>query len=129
MGADDEHRRNGRRPARFIDERGLTHASIIGHSLGGKTAMLTALRNAAMVEALVVVDIAPVRYRHSFLAGLEALQGLDLTRLHRRAKRKRRWQHRSPIRRSASSSFKIWRPVRRGWSGLNLQRSSRRCRS
>lgn len=71
--------------ARFIDERGLTHASIIGHSLGGKTAMLTALRNPAMVEALVVVDIAPVRYRHSFLAELEAMRGLDLTRLHRRA--------------------------------------------
>ncbi|MFO1152186.1 MAG: alpha/beta fold hydrolase [Rhodospirillales bacterium] len=71
--------------ARFIDEHSLGEVTLIGHSLGGKTAMLTALRKPAMVEALVVVDIAPVRYRHNFLAEVEAMRGLDLTRLHRRA--------------------------------------------
>jgi pimeloyl-ACP methyl ester carboxylesterase len=71
--------------ARFIEERGLPQVTIIGHSLGGKTAMLTALRNPAMVEALVVVDIAPVRYRHNFLAEVEAMRGLDLSKLGRRA--------------------------------------------
>ncbi|MFO1129230.1 MAG: alpha/beta fold hydrolase [Rhodospirillales bacterium] len=71
--------------AQFIEDRGLSEASLIGHSLGGKTAMLTALRNPALVEALVVVDIAPVRYRHTFLAEVEAMRGLDLARVHRRA--------------------------------------------
>ena len=64
--------------ARFIGDRGLETATIIGHSLGGKTAMLAALRNPAMVEALVVVDIAPVRYRHNFLAEVDAMRALDL---------------------------------------------------
>lgn len=71
--------------AHFIDERGLPEVTIIGHSLGGKTAMLAALRSPALVEALVVVDIAPVRYRHSFLAEVDAMRGLDLTKLGRRA--------------------------------------------
>lgn len=70
---------------RFIDDRQLQRATLVGHSLGGKTAMLTALRTPDRVEALVVVDIAPVRYRHSFTAEVDAMQGLALTALQRRA--------------------------------------------
>lgn len=71
--------------SQFIDDRRLATATLIGHSLGGKTAMLAALRDPARIEALVVVDIAPVRYRHSFTAEVEAMQGLDLAPLARRA--------------------------------------------
>lgn len=62
----------------FLDEHGLERASILGHSLGGKTAMLFALLYGQMVESLVVVDIAPVRYGHTYLAHVEAMQAVRL---------------------------------------------------
>ena len=39
-----------------------TSVALCGHSLGGKVAMLTALRRPDLVSRLCVVDIAPVRY-------------------------------------------------------------------
>jgi pimeloyl-ACP methyl ester carboxylesterase len=71
--------------SRFIDDRQLATATVIGHSLGGKTAMLAALSDPARIEALVVVDIAPVRYRHAFQAEIDAMAGLDLLHVVRRA--------------------------------------------
>jgi len=62
----------------FLDEHDLERAAILGHSLGGKVAMLFALLYGQMVEALVVVDIAPVRYDHTYLAHVEAMQRIRL---------------------------------------------------
>jgi len=62
----------------FLDEHDLERASILGHSLGGKVAMLFALLYGQMVEALVVVDIAPVRYDHTYLAHVEAMRNIRL---------------------------------------------------
>jgi pimeloyl-ACP methyl ester carboxylesterase len=70
--------------AALIAAKQLDRAVILGHSLGGKTAMLFSLRDPALVEALVVVDIAPVRYRHSFLDYVQAMQALDLRQIRRR---------------------------------------------
>ena len=47
----------------LIEEKGLAPATVLGHSVGGKTAMLTALRHPDVVDALIVVDIAPGRLR------------------------------------------------------------------
>lgn len=44
----------------FIKRHGLHKATVIGHSMGGKTAMALSLLHAEVVDALVVVDIAPV---------------------------------------------------------------------
>ncbi|EGD76665.1 alpha/beta hydrolase [Salpingoeca rosetta] len=41
---------------------GVSRASLVGHSMGGKTAMMTALLHPDLVQDLVVVDIAPVTY-------------------------------------------------------------------
>lgn len=51
----------------FMNEHQIEKAHIIGHSLGGKTAMKFALEHPERVEKLVVVDVAPVEYedRHS----------------------------------------------------------------
>ena len=38
--------------------------ALVGHSMGGKVAMLVALRHPALVERLCVVDVAPVAYDH-----------------------------------------------------------------
>lgn len=43
----------------FCKERGLSKVAVIGHSMGGRTAMTFALTRPSMVERLVVVDVAP----------------------------------------------------------------------
>jgi esterase len=40
----------------------LDRPAVMGHSMGGKTAMALALRQPSVVRRLVVVDIAPVPY-------------------------------------------------------------------
>jgi pimeloyl-ACP methyl ester carboxylesterase len=61
-------------------------AALVGHSMGGKVAMLVALCHPELVERLVVVDVAPVAYDHTaeFAGYIEAMRGLDLEALHRR---------------------------------------------
>jgi pimeloyl-ACP methyl ester carboxylesterase len=63
----------------FLDERGLSRICLLGHSMGGKTAMLFALLYGQMLDALVVVDIAPVAYEHSFVPFIRAMERLDLS--------------------------------------------------
>ncbi len=46
----------------WMDAQGLEKASLVGHSMGGKTAMLAACRHPERVEQLVVVDVAPKDY-------------------------------------------------------------------
>lgn len=69
----------------FIRRHGLEGAAILGHSLGGKVAMILALRDGGMVGSLIVVDIAPVAYAHDLEAYLEALEGVSLEGVERRA--------------------------------------------
>ena len=61
--------------------------TLVGHSMGGKAAMLLALRHPAMVARLCVVDVAPVAYAHGteFRGYVHAMQGLDLDALATRA--------------------------------------------
>lgn len=69
----------------FLDTHGLENAIVLGHSVGGKTAMAFALEHPLRVEALIVVDIAPVAYDHSFLPLVQAMQAVDLSGLKRRS--------------------------------------------
>jgi pimeloyl-ACP methyl ester carboxylesterase len=69
----------------FLRARGLDRAAVIGHSMGGKTAMITALRHGEMVARLIVVDVAPVAYRPTLLAYIRAMQAVDLQRVTRRS--------------------------------------------
>ena len=62
-------------------------ATLVGHSMGGKVAMVTALRTPELVRRLCVVDVAPFDYGGSdeFAGYVEAMQGLDLGSVERRA--------------------------------------------
>ena len=62
-------------------------AALVGHSMGGKVAMLLALRRPELVERLCVVDVAPVAYDHlaEFTRYVDAMRSLDLDSLQSRA--------------------------------------------
>jgi pimeloyl-ACP methyl ester carboxylesterase len=61
----------------FVDRHGLDSAHLLGHSMGGKTAMQTALTYPDVVDRVIVVDMAPREYepRHTDL--LNALARID----------------------------------------------------
>jgi len=69
----------------FIEEHNLGRAIVCGHSMGGKTAMLTALQYPERVRALLVVDIAPVKYEHNLDEFIAIMQTVDLARIRRRS--------------------------------------------
>ena len=59
---------------------GLQKFHLLGHSMGGKTAMQLALDHPSLVERLIIVDIAPKQYPHHHqmvLDGLTQLQALS----------------------------------------------------
>jgi esterase len=71
--------------AAFIERHGLRAVALIGHSLGGKVAMRLALTRPELIERLVVVDVAPVAYTHTFGPFVEAMRQVDLTAVTRRS--------------------------------------------
>ena len=58
---------------------------IIGHSMGGKAAMLLALKNPNLVNRLLIADIAPVKYEHDQSKFIEAMQKVDLSKVEKRS--------------------------------------------
>jgi pimeloyl-ACP methyl ester carboxylesterase len=63
---------------KFLAARGLDSAMIIGHSMGGKTAMQLALHFPHRVQKLVVADMAPRAYAPAHDKIFAALLALDL---------------------------------------------------
>jgi pimeloyl-ACP methyl ester carboxylesterase len=63
----------------------LDRPVLLGHSMGGKTAMTAALMRPGSIRALIVADIAPAAYAHSHLSMVRAMQAVDLAPLRRRA--------------------------------------------
>ncbi|WP_323717632.1 alpha/beta fold hydrolase [Paracoccus aminovorans] len=70
--------------AEIIAARGGT-ADVLGHSMGGKAAMVLALTRPETVRRLVVMDIAPFAYDHSQTELIDAMQAVDLSGLHLRS--------------------------------------------
>ncbi len=89
--------------------------------MGGKIAMVLALRHRERVARLCVVDVAPVEYAsgRQFVGYVHAMRGLDLAALESQGGRRRRAPAGGAGRRSsARSSCRtcVARPSRRGWA-------------
>lgn len=65
----------------FMDGLQLNSAHLLGHSMGGKVVMWFALHYPERVKHLLIADIAPVSYSHSFAAMIASLQALPLATL------------------------------------------------
>ena len=70
--------------SRFIDDHHLKDPIVIGHSLGGKAAMVLALTHPDKVGKLVVADIAPVTYPPELKPYIDAMRAVDLSSVSRR---------------------------------------------
>ena len=69
-----------------LAEHGGDEADLLGHSMGGKAAMVCAVGlRPANLRRLIVADVAPVPYRHSHLDYVRAMRAIDLGVLKRRA--------------------------------------------
>jgi pimeloyl-ACP methyl ester carboxylesterase len=66
----------------YIDTHGLEDCILLGHSMGGKTAMTAASLFPHLIEKLIVVDIAPKYYaphHQQILEGLTAVNNASLS--------------------------------------------------
>jgi pimeloyl-ACP methyl ester carboxylesterase len=70
--------------AEVIDDLG-GQGDVLGHSMGGKAAMVLALTAPERVRRLVVADIAPMAYEHSQIGYVRAMQAADLAGVTRRS--------------------------------------------
>ncbi|TFG60348.1 MAG: alpha/beta fold hydrolase, partial [Spirochaetales bacterium] len=61
----------------FMDAAGLASCFLLGHSMGGKTAMEVALQAPDRVNRLIVADMGPARHEAHFSDVLSALDGYD----------------------------------------------------
>jgi len=75
---------------RLIDREGLRRPAVIGHSMGGKTAMALALMYPESIGALVAVDIAPVSYADRLSPYVEAMRSIGTFAVASRAEAQRR---------------------------------------
>ncbi|WP_010140984.1 alpha/beta fold hydrolase [Oceanicola sp. S124] len=58
---------------------------LLGHSMGGKAAMALALSQPALLDRLVVADVAPVAYGHTQQKYIDAMRAVDLSQVSRRS--------------------------------------------
>jgi len=71
--------------SRFFADQGIERAVVMGHSIGGKTAMTLALIQPQLVTSLIVIDISPVRYDRANGHYIDAMMNLPLDRIATRA--------------------------------------------
>ncbi|KQP14021.1 alpha/beta fold hydrolase [Pseudorhodoferax sp. Leaf267] len=64
--------------AALMQREGLEHPFVIGHSMGGKTAMALALADPQRIAGLAVIDIAPQAYADQFSTYVQAMRSLDV---------------------------------------------------
>lgn len=69
----------------FIEQMKITSPILIGHSMGGKIAMVNALMEPELSKAIVILDIAPIAYTIDYIPLIDTLLSLDLEQLKSRS--------------------------------------------
>lgn len=70
----------------FMESNWMYHATLLGHSMGGKTVMQFATHYPEMVEKMIVVDIAPKAYPGGHESIIKALNNMPLDQIDNRQK-------------------------------------------
>ncbi|MFT6335319.1 MAG: esterase [Saprospiraceae bacterium] len=65
----------------FMEANWMHEAHIIGHSMGGKTAMQFAVDNPDMIEKLIIVDIGPKAYKAGHDTIFKALREVEIDKV------------------------------------------------
>jgi pimeloyl-ACP methyl ester carboxylesterase len=68
----------------LIEQEELERPILIGHSMGGKTAMALALEHPHAIAGVAVIDIAPERYDDQFSPYVTAMRHLDIANVNSR---------------------------------------------
>lgn len=68
----------------LIKTNSLDNVCLIGHSMGGKVAMINALLHSHVIDKLAVLDIAPVSYEHRYGKLFQAMHNLPLDQIKNR---------------------------------------------
>ena len=76
----------------LIARQGLSRPTVVGHSMGGKTAMALALAQPEALKRLIVVDIAPRSYHDALSSYAQAMRSVDLMAAASRAEVQRQLQ-------------------------------------
>ena len=71
-------------------------SDVLGHSMGGKAAMVLAVQHPEKVRRLIVADIAPVAYSHSQQHIIDAVRQVDLSLVNTRGDADRQLQDFEP---------------------------------
>jgi len=80
----------------LMDRLGLKQPAVMGHSMGGKTAMALALRHPQRVGRLLVVDVAPLSYVDTLTPFAHAMHSIDMLAAATRAEVQARLQESVP---------------------------------
>ncbi|AJE45591.1 alpha/beta fold hydrolase [Celeribacter indicus] len=67
----------------LVADHGPCH--VMGHSMGGKAAMVLALTRPQLLKSLIVADISPVSYSHDNTPLIHAMRGLNLSKVEKRS--------------------------------------------
>jgi len=65
----------------YFNHNKIYKASLIGHSMGGKTAMMFSSMYPEFVDKLIVVDILPIAYKSNFRQIFDCLYSIDLKKI------------------------------------------------
>lgn len=86
----------------LLNNLGVTKTVLVGHSMGGRTAMVTALNYPTMVDRLLVLDVAPVSSASTTTSDLQshitAMKSLDCSSITDRRQADEQLKHHITVR-------------------------------
>ena len=95
----------------LLKDLGVRKTVLVGHSMGGRTAMVTALNHSTIVDRLLVLDVAPVTGVSSTTSDLQshitAMKSLDCSTVRDRRQADEQLKHHITVRITVTWMFQI----------------------